>query len=116
MLYHFNAYNWLTGPIYTIGLNLAQLSMAGRILSNFILAITANVVVKRGLAALLTSQHMNTVPQANPLLDDRWRVEVHNWFVVSLAKLQQAITDPRAHPVRQISPHPETAKLRLDQK
>jgi hypothetical protein len=79
------------GLLTTINFNPTQLAAAERISTAIYPSLTFNSVVNRRGAALLASHTMSDLLQTAALPVDQWRIEVDNWFAVSLAKLQQAI-------------------------
>lgn len=94
----FAAYNQIPDLVDNIQYNPTQLATAARIYSNFELTNTFNSVNGRRAAALLASQTVDTVLQTEYIPVDQWRIEVANWFAVSLAKLQQGIFEFAAGP------------------
>lgn len=83
----------LAEAIFEMGLNDAQVAAAERIVANLVMTNTANSVNGRNAAALLASQTVSELLQTKALPVDQWRLEVENWFAVSLAKLQRAVID-----------------------
>jgi hypothetical protein len=118
----FAAYNQIPDLVDSIQYNPTQLATAGRILSNLELINTFNSVDGRRAAAILASQTVDDNLQVGFLSVDQWRIEVANWFAVSLAKLQQGIlefaagpTDPEFLSFVQYPTNPVTAQLCYNQ-
>jgi hypothetical protein len=76
-----------TGLLTSLSFNPTQLATAQRMVSGLETTLTFNSVWNRGAAALLASQTVSGLLQTDILPVDQWRIEVENWFAVSLAKL-----------------------------
>lgn len=87
------AYLQIPDLLTTIDYNPTQLATAERITTNLEMMNTFNSVNGRRSAALLASQTVADLLQTKALPVDQWRVEVSNWFAVSLAKLQEGIVE-----------------------
>jgi hypothetical protein len=83
----------IPGLLTSLNFNPTQLATAERIVSGLLSTLTFNSVLNRGAAALLASQTVSDLLQTDNLPIDQWRIEVENWFAVSLAKLQQGILE-----------------------
>lgn len=112
----------IPGPLTTLNYNPTQLATAERIASGLEMTLTFNSVNNRRGAALLASQTVSDLLQTKNLPVDQWRIEVENWFAVSLAKLQQGILefaggplDPEIVPYVQFPADADTARLCYNQ-
>jgi hypothetical protein len=106
----------------TVGFNPTQLATAERITTNLEMSGIFNSVNGRRAAALLASQTVFELLQTKFLPVDQWRIEVSNWFAVSLAKLQEGIvefaggpTDPEIVPFVKFPVDTDTARLCYNQ-
>jgi hypothetical protein len=118
----FGSYLNTANLLKTIRYNPTQLATAERIGLNVLMSLTFNSVSNRRAAALLASQTVADVLQTKLLPMNQWRIEVENWFAVSLAKLQEGIlefaagpTDPDTLPYVTFPQDAETAKLCYNQ-
>jgi hypothetical protein len=89
----------IPGPLTSLSYNPTQLATAERIVSGLEMTLTFNSVNDRRGAALLASQTVSDLLQTKKLPVDQWRIEVENWFAVSLAKLQQGVLEFAAGPL-----------------
>jgi hypothetical protein len=112
----------IPGPLTTLSYNPTQLATAERIASGLEMTLTFNSVNNRRGAALLASQTVSDLLQTKNLPVDQWRIEVENWFAVSLAKLQEGILefaggplDPEIVPYVQFPVDTDTARLCYNQ-
>jgi hypothetical protein len=112
----------IPGPLTTLNYNPTQLATAERIASGLEMTLTFNSINNRRGAALLASQTVSDLLQTKNLPVNQWRVEVENWFAVSLAKLQQGILefaggplDPEIVPYVQFPVETDTARLCYNQ-
>lgn len=108
----------IPGPLTTLNFNPTQLVTAERIASGLEMTLTFNSVNSRRGAALLASQTVSDLLQTKNLPVDQWRLEVENWFAISLAKLQEGILefargplDPEIVPYVQFPIDTDTARL-----
>lgn len=118
----FGSYLDVANVLDTIQYNPTQLATAERIGLNLLMALTFNSVTYRRAAALLASQTVADSLQTKALPLNQWRIEVENWFAVSLAKLQQGIvefaggpTDPDIVPYVKFPEDTDTARLCYNQ-
>jgi len=116
----FVAYNQAPNLLTTINYNPTQLATAERITTKLETTNTFNLVNNRRAAALLASQTVSDVLQTKLLPVDQWRLEVSNWYAVSLAKLQEGIlefaggpSDPEIVPYVQYPVDTNTEKVVL---
>jgi hypothetical protein len=110
------------GPLTTLNYNPTQLATAERIAAGLEMTLTYNSVNNRRGAALLASQTVSDLLQTENLPVDQWRIEVDNWFAVSLAKLQQGIlefaagpSDPEVVPFVHFPEDTDTARMCYNQ-
>jgi hypothetical protein len=89
----------IPGPLTTLKYNPTQIATAERIVSGLEMTLTFNSVSNRRGASLLASKTLADLLQTKNLPVDQWRIEVANWFAVSLAKLQQGVLEFAAGPL-----------------
>ncbi|KAI9783542.1 MAG: hypothetical protein M1839_003712 [Geoglossum umbratile] len=109
----------LSDVIPSMGFNPTQLAAIFRIIESLSTTRMVNSPLARGAAALLASKSVTAgLLQTGQLPKDQWRLEVTNWFAMSLAKLQQATIDFAAGPsspdlLKYLSPPTDTDTIRL---
>lgn len=118
----FGSYLDIANVLDALQYNPTQLATAERIGLNLQMTLTFNSVNNRRAAALVASQTVSDTLQTKLLPVNQWRIEVENWFAVSLAKLQEGIvefaggpTDPEIVPYVRFPDDTDTARLCYNQ-